>query len=123
MKLIHKQQLKSLQYHEQQYGYVALIDYKQYCHLTLLPKIIRLKKENRKLCAKRKSLEISIITKTYHTGWFSNVVPIVSEITKLSEKIGKNSYKIRKYRSEYCKYSSKWVANKRRGAANKDIPF
>lgn len=109
MKLKHKLQLKSLKDHELRYGFISLNDLKCYHHLRLLPKIIKLKKANRVLISKRKSLQEEILTKAQSVGCSGTIALLTKEVANMSEQIGKNSCKIMQLRTRYCDYT--WMKN------------
>lgn len=123
MKKLHVKKLNSIKYHVSEYGYIPLSQYKEYYHLKSLRKIIKLKNENRTLCAKRNNLKHEIFEKSQSNGWFIAIALLVNDVAELSEQIGKNSHKIRKLRADYCKYSHKWVDSKLTKQIPKDIPY
>lgn len=107
-----KKELKHLNFHAKEYGYIALKDYKKFYHLSSLDKIIKLKETNRKLCAKRKHLQEDVLIKSQNNGLFAEIVVLTSEISKLSEQIGKNGHKIQRLRTKYSQYGENWLQNK-----------
>lgn len=84
-----QQELKNLKYRIKEYGYLALNDHNKFHYLSSLDKIIKLKKQNHALCAKRKALQAEVFVKSQKIGWFVDISLLTVEIIKLSEQIGK----------------------------------
>ena len=118
-----QQELKSLKYHIKEYGYLALNDHNKFHYLSYLDKIIKLKKQNHALCAKRKALQFEVFTKAQGNGWFLSITLLTSEIAKLSERIGKNGHKIQRLRTKYKQFGNKWVENKLKPKRTQDICY
>ena len=118
-----QQELKSLKYHIKEYGYLALNDQTKFHYLSSLDKIIRLKKQNRALCDKRKSLQAEVFDKSQSNGWFVAIALLTIEIIKLSEQIGKNGHKIQRLRTKYKQFGKKWVENKLKPKRTEDICY
>ena len=107
-----QQELKNLKYRIKEYGYLALNDHNKFHYLSSLDKIIKLKSQNRILCAKRKALQSEVFVKSQKIGWFVAISLLTVEIIKLSEQIGKNGHKIQRLRTKYKQFGIKWVENK-----------
>lgn len=118
-----QQELNNLKCYEQEYGYIALDDYSSYHYLSSLDKIIKLKNQNRKLCAKRAALKEEVFDKSQSNGWFVAIALLTVEIAKLSEQIGKNGHKIQRLRTKYKQYGEKWKAGKLRPKDLEDICY
>ena len=118
-----EQELKNLKYHIKEYGYLALNDHNKFHYLSSLDKIIKLKKQNRILCAKRKALQSEVFVKSQKIGWFVDISLLTVEIIKLSEQIGKNGHKIQRLRTKYKQFGNKWVENKLKPKRTQDICY
>ena len=126
-----QQELKNLNYHEKEFGYLALSDYSSYHYLSSLDKIIKLKNQNRTLCSKRKALLKSF--NSLHTTTIQDVDvrllhhkthdQFIKSVAKLSEQIGKNGHKIQRLRTKYKQYGEKWKAGKLRPKDLEDICY
>ena len=117
------QELKNLKYRGKEYGYICLNDYSNYHYLSSLDKIIKLKNQNRKLCAKRDALKVEVFNKSQSNGWFVAIALLTNEIAKLSEQIGKNGHKIQRLRTKYKQYGENWKANKLRPKDSENICY
>ena len=118
-----QQELKNLKYRIKEYGYLALNDHNKFHYLSSLNKIIKLKKQNRTLCAKRKALQVEVFDKSQSNGWFVAIALLTVEIIKLSEQIGKNGHKIQRLRTKYKQFGNKWVENKLKPKRTQDICY
>ena len=118
-----EQELKNLKYRIKEYGYLALNDHNKFHYLSSLDKIIKLKKQNRTLCAKRKALQVEVFDKSQSNGWFVAISLLTVEIIKLSEQIGKNGHKIQRLRTKYKQFGNKWVENKLKPKRTQDICY
>ena len=118
-----QQELKNLKYRIKEYGYLALNDHNKFHYLSSLDKILKLKKQNRTLCAKRKALQVEVFDKSQSNGWFVAIALLTVEIIKLSEQIGKNGHKIQRLRTKYKQFGNKWVENKLKPKHTQDICY
>lgn len=118
-----QQELKGLKYRIKEYGYLALNDQTKFHYLSSLDKIIKLKKQNRTLCDKRKALQVEVIDKSQNDGWFVEITLITLEIIKLSEQIGKNGHKIQRLRTKYKQFGKKWVQGKLKPRHTQEICY
>ena len=118
-----QQELKNLKYRIKEYGYLALNDHNKFHYLSSLDKIIKLKKQNHALCAKRKALQSEVFVKSQKIGWFVDISLLTVEIIKLSEQIGKNGHKIQRLRTKYKQFGNKWVENKIKPKRTQDICY
>lgn len=126
-----QQELKSLRYHKEEYGYLALNDYSKFHYLSSLYKIIKLKNQNRVLCDKRKAkilcfnklhtttikgVDVRLLDQETHNDF-------INSIAKLSEKIGKNGHKIQRLRTKYKQYGEGWVEKKLKPKDSQEICY
>ena len=118
-----QQELKNLKYRIKEYGYLALNDHNKFHYLSSLDKIIKLKKHNHTLCAKRKALQSELFVKSQKIDWFVAIPLLTVEIIKLSEQIGKNGHKIQRLRTKYKQFGNKWVENKLKPKITQDISY
>lgn len=109
MKIKDRERLKRIEYNYTEYGYIPLKQWREYYHLKVLRKIIKLKRANRILSDKRRNLQVYIWQKALDNGWAVSILCRTVEIARLSEQIGRNSAKIQRLRNSYTKFSDKWV--------------